>query len=509
VTALSHPRWLLTAGRPTHIRSVLITYGVRMRVPCRVIDPCIAGIVATIVGAAWSWRPSFWFDEAATIAGAERSETDILRLVPNFDAVHGLYYLAMHEWFRLVPINEFTARLPSAIAVGVGAAGMVVLARLITDRQTACAAAAAFTILPCTLWSAIEARSYALTAALAVWLTVVLIIAAKRRSATLWGLYALLLALAIVTFIYLSTLVAAHAVTLLALRQARRALFGLIPAASAGLILASPVIALGVSQRKQQLSWISGMRTNYPRAVLLDQWFTGSWMSAAACAIVVACGIGVLLTTKRNAAWPLAVAVPWFVIPTAGLLAYSAMYENTYLARHLTFTTPGVGLLLGVCVTMVTAHRVRLTVIVLIVLALASLAAFVTQRQTDSKPGDGDYSAIADVIAAQAKPGDCVGFDTKPYEPLRAVAVAYPHAFADMKDIAAGMPAAYRAQLLTQDLPLDSLEVAARLRSCSQLWAVIGRENPSKVLDSATKQQLVIERRWVLKNDEVVLLGRH
>ena len=237
-----------------HIWVRLIIYGVR--VPSRVVDPWIAGLAATTVGAAWSWRPSFWFDEAATIAGADRSETDILRLVPNFDAVHGLYYMVMHAWFRLVPINEFTARLPSAIAVGVGAAGMVVLARLITDRQTACAAAAAFTILPCTLWSAVEARSYALTAALAVWLTVVLIIAAKRPGATVWSLYALLLALAIVTFIYLSTLVAAHAVTLLALRQARRALFGLIPAASAGLILASPVIALGVSQRKQ-LSWIS------------------------------------------------------------------------------------------------------------------------------------------------------------------------------------------------------------------------------------------------------------
>ena len=251
------------------------------------------------------------------------------------------------------------------------------------------------------------------------------------------------------------------------------------------------------------------MRTNYPRAVLLDQWFTGAWMSAAAFAIVVTCGIGVLLATKRNAAWPLAVAVPWFVIPTAGLLAYSAMYENIYLARHLTFTTPGVGLLLGVCITMVTAHRVRLTVIVLIVLALASLTAFVTQRQTDAKPDGGDYSAIADLIAAQAKPGDCVGFDTKPYEPLRAVAVAYPDAFADLNDIAVGMPAAYRAQLFARDLPLDSEEVVARLRSCSRLWAVIGRENPSRVLESATKQQLVIERRWLLKTDEVVLLGRY
>ena len=507
----------------------------RTRLPAQLLDPWIAGLAATTVGAAWSWRPSFWFDEAATIAAADRSEVDILRLVLNFDAVHGLYYLAMHAWFSLVPINEFTARLPSAIAVGVGAAGMIVLGKLIATRQTAWAAAAAFTILPRTLWSAVEARSYALTAALAVWLTVVLVIAAKRRGAALWSLYALLLALAIVTFIYLSALVAAHVVTLLALRQARRALYGLIPAAAAGFMLASPVIALSVSQGKQ-LSWISETRTSYPRAVLLEQWFTGSRMSATACAIVVACGIGVLLArpdcpaspravprkrevpparpasspgSKRDAAWPLAVAVPWFVIPTASLLAYSAMHENIYQARYLTFTTPGVALLLGVCVTMLTHHRIRITVIVLTVLALASLLASVAQRKTYAKPGGGDYSAIADVIAAQAKPGDCVAFDTKPREPLRAAAVAYPDAFAGLNDIAAGVPGAYAAQLWAQDLPVDSGEVTARLRTCSRLWAVIGRANPSRVLDAATKQQLVIERRWVLKTDEVVLLGRH
>jgi mannosyltransferase len=284
--------------------------------------------------------------------------------------------------------------------------------------------------------------------------------------------------------------------------------FGLIPAAGAGLILASPVIVLGVSQR-EQLSWISKMQTNYPRAVLLEQWFTGSWISAAACAIVVACGIGVLIATKPGgAAWPLAVAVPWFVIPTAGLLAYSAIYENIYLARHLTFTAPGVALLLGVCVTTLTAHRIQVTVLVLTVLALASLTAFVGQRKTDAKPGGGDYSAIAAVVAAQAKPGDCVAFDTKSYEPLRAAAIAYPRPFVDLDDIGAGMSGAYRAELLTQDLPPDSEQVGARLRNCSRLWLVIGGPSPSRLLRAATKQQLVIERRWVLETDEVLLLGR-
>jgi len=59
-------------------------------------DPWIAGAAATLVSMVLSWRTSFWFDKAATIAAANRSEYDILRLLLNFDAMHGLYYFGMH-----------------------------------------------------------------------------------------------------------------------------------------------------------------------------------------------------------------------------------------------------------------------------------------------------------------------------------------------------------------------------------------------------------------------------
>lgn len=169
-------------------------------------DPWLAAIIVVVVGVTFSWRPSFWYDEAATISAANRPPGDIPRLIINVDAVHGLYYLTMHAWFTIVPINEFTARLPGAVALGVAAAGMVVLGRLIADRQFAWVAAVAFMLVQRTLWSAVEARSYAATMALAVWLTVVLVIAVRRRSAAMWCLYGLRLALSILTFLFLSLL---------------------------------------------------------------------------------------------------------------------------------------------------------------------------------------------------------------------------------------------------------------------------------------------------------------
>jgi len=403
-------------------------------------DAWVAGLAAFVIGTVLSWRPSFWYDEAATIAAANRSEVDMLRLLLNYDAVHGLYYLAMHAWFSLVPINEFTARLPSAVAVGIGAAGMIVLGRLVADRRTAWAAAVAFTIIPRTLWSAVEARSYAITAALAVWLTVVLVIAVKRRGSALWSLYALVLALGIVSFVYLSVLVAAHAVTLLVLPQSRRSLPAFGAAAAAGHVLASPLIAFAVTQSRQ-LAWISVVpQADYPHLIGLDQWFTWSKLSAASCALVVVVGLAVAALTRQDVTWPVAVAVPWFVIPTAAVVTYSVTVQHLYQPRYLTFTTPGLALLLGVGVIAVSDGRRRITAAVLALLALTSQGAFLTQRETYAKPGQADYSAIANVVAAQAKPGDCVAFDMTIFGPLRAAAAARPDAFVGLNDVAAGVP---------------------------------------------------------------------
>jgi mannosyltransferase len=470
-------------------------------------DPWVAGVAATLLGVMLSWRPSFWFDEAATIAATTRSEYDILRLLLNFDAVHSLYYVAMHAWFSWVPINEFTARLPSAVAVGVAAAGLVVLGKLVADRPTAWAAAVAFTVVPRTLWSAVEARSYALTAAAAVWLTVVLVIAATRHGAALWALYCLALTLAVDTFVYLGLMVFAHAVTL-AIGPNRRQLAAFAAAAAAGLALASPLLALVAGQR-QQLAWIGEDRRGYWAGVFSEQWLTGSRLFMCAGVVLLAWGTVVLLTGKANrAASALAVAVPWIVVPTAVLVGYSAWVSEVYQPRYLTYTAPGVGLLLGVCVRAIARDRPRIFVALLAVLALASSTAFVTQRGRYAKPGGADYSAIADVIAANARAHDCVAFGFAGQKPLRAAAAARPAAFAGLNDVAAGVSAADAAQLWAQDLPLDGDTVKPRLATCAVLWLVVDRGTPSADITSAQQQGFVVDRQWTLNRSAVLRLQR-
>ena len=473
----------------------------RFNVPDRA-DPWIALAAATVVSMLFSWRPSFWFDEAATVAAANRSEIDILRLLLNFDAVHAVYYLAMHVWLSSVPINEFTARLPSAVAVGAAAAGTTVLGKLVADRPTAWAAAAAFTVLPRTLWSAVEARSYALTAAVAVWLTVVLVIAATRRGSALWALYGLALALAVVTYVYLALLLFAHAVTL-ALGRNTRQLLPFAIAVVAALGLASPLIALTAGQRQTQLWWIGG--GGYLTGVFWEQWLTGSRLFMCACIILLVWG-SVLLVARKIAGAALALAVPWVVVPTAVLVGYSALVSDIYSPRYLTYTAPGLGLLLGVCVAAIARERSPILVVILAVLALSSSTAYVTQRSVYGKPGGADYSEIADVIKTNSRPHDCVAFGFADHEPLRAAAAARADAFNDLNDVAAGVPGPYAAQLWTQDLPLDSDAVRQRLAACTVLWAIIDRKTPSSLVDAAQRQGFKADQEWALNRSVVIRL---
>ncbi|EUA08652.1 dolichyl-phosphate-mannose-mannosyltransferase family protein [Mycobacterium xenopi 4042] len=149
-------------------------------------------LLAAVVSGAGASRPSLWFDEGATIsAAASRSLSELWRLLGRIDAVHGLYYLVMHGWFTVFPPTEFWSRVPSCLAIGAAAAGVVVFAKQFCPRTTAVCAGVVFAILPRTTWAGIEARSYAFSAAAAVWLTVLLVTSARRNRARLWLFYAL------------------------------------------------------------------------------------------------------------------------------------------------------------------------------------------------------------------------------------------------------------------------------------------------------------------------------
>src|SRR5690349_9377770 len=84
-----------------------------MRLRPAAFDPLIVGVLAAAVSLVGAGRPSFWYDEAATISASySRTLPELWRMLANVDVVHGLYYLTMHGWFQLFAPTEFWSRVP-------------------------------------------------------------------------------------------------------------------------------------------------------------------------------------------------------------------------------------------------------------------------------------------------------------------------------------------------------------------------------------------------------------
>ncbi len=441
-------------------------------------DPALVAVFAAIVSAVGAARPSLWFDEAATIsASTGRSLTELWRLLENIDAVHGLYYLVMHGWFTIFPATEFWSRLSSGLAVGGAAAGVVVLGRQFSTRSVAVTAGIAFAILPRITWAGIETRPYALSALAAVWLTVLLVVAARRSRTALWPLYAMALVVSTLLNLFVVLMVLAHAVVVTVVAAERSTIARWAAASSAALVIAAPFVAFCRTQIAQ-LRWISSRNAQTVVDIAKEQYFDNSVPFAILAGAVLAAAVVLrrrspLDTGTRQLA---TIAVAWMVLPTAALLIYSVLLEPVYHPRYLCFTAPAMALLLGVSIVAVTKTREQIAA-VLAVFALAATPNYLfVQRGLYAKEGM-DYSQVADVITQHAAPGDCLILDNtikwRP-GPIRPLTAARPTAYEKLVDPGRGARASARNRLF--DAHLGIWGVADRVRQCTVLWTVSDRD---------------------------------
>jgi len=399
-------------------------------------------------------------------------------LISSVDAVHATYYLLMHGWFQLAPHTEAWSRIPSCLACGGAAAGVVVLTKLLADRPTALVAGVIFAVLPRTTWAATEARSFAFSALAAVWVTVVLVVATRRNIASVWVLYGLLLFFSTVFFIFLALMIPVHCVAALVLRAGRVA-FAAVAAASLGAIASLVPFVLYTSHQVGQVNWIAKWAIPTP-VMLIDQYFDNAMAFAGVALLLVLAAVCVrprpsLRSLVQPVGAPVTIAVAWMVIPTAVLLVYSALVQPIYLDRYLTFSLPGMALLLAVCVRRLSRNTVP-AIVLIALLAIAAVPNYLDQRDRYAKQGM-DYSDAADLVKARAAAGDCLLLDdTVTWEPapLRAMVQSRPDAYASLIDVGAGQSASDAGMMWSVDRPPD--EVLDRLAKCNVIWTLSFRD---------------------------------
>jgi mannosyltransferase len=440
-------------------------------------DPALVAAFAAAVCAVGAARPSLWFDEAATISASTRSVAGLWRLVHNIDAVHGLYYFVMHGWFAVFPATEFWSRFSSGLAAGVAAAGVVVLAKQFSTRTVAVCAGVIFAILPRTTWAGIETRSYALTAAAAVWMTVLLVTAVRRNAAVLWLLYGAAVALATVLNVFMVLLVLPHAIVVAVSSATRSAALRWAASSAAAVALVAPFLLFCRTQIAQ-VGWISPVDADTLLDIAREQYFDDSTVFAVMAAVVLLAplafrGLRIFDDGSRRL---VPVTVAWMAMPTVVLLIYPVWQSPIYYPRYLCFTSPAMALLLAVCIAAMARSRERVTAMLAVFALAATPNYLLTQRGPYAKEGM-DFSQVADVITTHASPGDCLILDNttawKP-GPIRPLTAARPAAYAKLVDPGRGPRAAERNRLW--DAHVAIWRVVDRVRHCTVLWTVSERD---------------------------------
>ena len=217
-------------------------------------------------------------------------------MLGNIDAVHGLYYLLMHGWFVVFPATEFWSRLSSSLAVGIAAAGVVVLGKQLSTRPVALAAGVAFALLPRVTWAGIEVRSYALTMVAGVWLTVFCVAAVRRNGLRWWLGYAVLVILGTLLNVFLVLLVAVHAVVVAVLARSPKVLWRWAVVAAVAVGVVTPFLVFTQTQLFQ-VGWISPLSAYTVGEILQEQYFDHALPFAVLSGLMIVFG---LLSWRRT-----------------------------------------------------------------------------------------------------------------------------------------------------------------------------------------------------------------
>ena len=146
-----------------------------------------------------------------------------------------------------------------------------------------------------------------------------------------------------------------------------------------------------------QVRWISPLSADTFLEILQEQYFEESVPFAVLAGLVMAAAV-VAAVIRRRQMNPsgsdhrrlVLIMLTWITFPTAALVLYSAVKHPVYYPRYLSFTSPALALLLGLCVVTVGRTRDRITAI-LVLFATAALPNYLVQRGPYAKE-QMDYS---------------------------------------------------------------------------------------------------------------------
>ena len=485
----------------------------------------IPAVVAAAVTMTEIGRPELWRDELATWTAASRSLPQLWRLLHHTDAVIGPYYLFEHVWMGAFGDSAVAMRLPSALAMTLAAALVALTARFLMARApgagqdgdgghaglAALAAGVIFAVIPAVTRYGQEARPYAFTALFSALATLALLAALERGAWYRWAWYALALAAAGASSLVTLSVLAGHAVGVVALRWSRgwrtdpdatdatdatdaaapaalralaalsRPATGVAACAVLAVAVNAPLILTGHKQAAAQLDslphpGLSSLWTVWP------QLFSSGPVAVAVAVLAAAGLIAGPAAYRRVCCFALAVAI----VPVLVVWVVSHGTVSYWTTRYFIFTLPAWAVAAGTGAAAVAA-RIRApwarygAAAVLVALPLAAGA---TAQAAVREPlahnwstypapsGDipVDYAQAANIIAAHEQPGDGMAFQVSDDDRWQANdGVLYYLGDRPAPRTVFQAQTAQQAGLLT---PVDCARPAACLYGTRRIWVV-------------------------------------
>ncbi|MEV4322605.1 glycosyltransferase family 39 protein [Microbispora rosea] len=468
--------------------------------PARLDRPSVVIVVPALLAlAAGLWDlggPPPWRDEAATVSAAGRTLPQLAHLLQSVDAVHGLYYALMHVVAGLSGTAEVALRIPSVVAGALAAAGTGAIGRALGAPRAGLYGGALLALMPIFSRYVQEARPYAMTAAAAVGVTLLLLRLLRSPTSAVLAAYAAAVTVLAYLNLFAFLLVGAHG---LAVILSRGPLLRWACAAAPALAAVAPLAWLG-SRQSAQVGWI-------PRPDAADVGglavqlsgdlggATGPGVAPLTWALALfGLGYAAVVGVRRAhaarraenpadnpAAEPAAkraeapaeerartpatlvrLTLPWLLVPALVLLAASWAVHPVYVFRYVFCCVPAAALLAGAGLA---ALPPGLAAAVLTAWLGLSVPGQLATRGPDGRQDD--PRPVMALLAAEAKPGDGVLFVPAKVRKYEAV---YPSVLGRLRDVAL-------ARSPERDGSFPGREVgprvlAARLDSLHTLWVV-------------------------------------
>jgi hypothetical protein len=311
---------------------------------------------------------SVWFDEAYSIALAERSWGDIVRLTAQ-DVHPPMYYWLLKAWMMVFGSGEVALRSMSALFLMLSILVMALLLRKLLGTRTTLLALPFIVFAPFLLRYGFEIRMYALASFIGVTATYILVVAlnteVKKKRLMLFGVYSLLVVIGMYTLYFMALIWIAHLVWICMTARAQRQwsifwqaaaaytasllvflpwLPNLLRASSGGSL--SPVThSLGFDNLVGIITYLFLYR---------PPWYFTALYVCAVVSILVAIGYAVVhgyrqATAKERRA--ISLLGTYFLVPIAVLLVVTQIFP-VYLERYLAHFALGGYACLGVLTAM-------------------------------------------------------------------------------------------------------------------------------------------------------------